>query len=419
MPKSTKGSSKATSKPSFAKASADAKAKADRSEGKSSKKPTSMEELLAATGYKIPSLRRGQEVNGKILSISGQEVLIDISAKSEGIVAGRELVSVKDLVSKLAVGDQIDAIVLYPENDAGQVVLSLRKISGEKRWIELEEKKTCAEPIEVVAVEVNRGGVICDWMGLRGFLPASQLIASSSGSSKISDLIGKNLNVRVIEVDRATNRLIFSQKQPDVKGFKDFSKLLSKVKIGEKYSGVITAVLPFGLFVEIEVDATKEPKGPKEPKVKTSGSSGSSVTSVPSKLEGLVHISEISWEKIDDPNNLFKVGDKVEVMVIAKDEAIGRLNLSLKQLAHDPFLEVSAKYTENQNVVGSVSKVTPYGVFVTLDEGVEGLVHISKIPPDQSWEAGQSIECTIESIDTTNRRISLVPIVREKPILYR
>jgi len=352
-----------------------------------------MEELLASTGYKIPSLRHGQEVSGKIISISGQEILIDIGAKSEGIVAGRELTSVKDLASKLAVGDQIDAIVLYPENDAGQVVLTLRKISGEKRWIELEGKKTTAEPIEVVAVEANRGGVICDWMGLRGFLPASQLGGPLSGSSKISDLIGKNLSVRVIEVDRTTNRLIFSQKQPDVRSLKNLSKLLSKVKIGEKYSGVVTAVLPFGLFVEIEVG-----KG---------------------KLEGLVHISEILWEKVDDPNKLFKVGDKVEVMVVAKDEAAGRLNLSLKQLAHDPFLEISAKYSENQNVAGSISKVTPYGVFVTLEEGIEGLIHISKIPPDQSWEVSQSLECTIESIDTANRRISLVPVAHEKPILYR
>ena len=385
-----------------------------------------MADLMAATGYKIPSLRRGQEVSGKVLSISGQEILVDIGAKSEGIVAGREFTSVKDLASKLAVGDMVDAIVLYPENDAGQVVLTMRKISGEKRWSELEEKKTTSGPIEVVAIEANRGGVICDWMGLRGFLPASQLGSPISGSSKISDLIGKNLSVRVIEVDRGTNRLIFSQKQPDVKNLKNLSKLLSKTKIGEKYSGLVSAVLPFGLFVEIDLKGNTLSGNGNEAGIvkglhKTSPKNETSIVTDErsTKLEGLVHISEISWEKIDDPNILFKVGDKVDVMVIAIDQAQGRLNLSLKQLAHDPFLEASAKYSKNQNVTGSVSRVTPYGVFVTLEEGVEGLVHISKIPPNESWEVGQSLDCTIESIDTAVRRISLSPVVKEKPILYR
>ncbi|OGD88492.1 hypothetical protein A3I53_04105 [Candidatus Curtissbacteria bacterium RIFCSPLOWO2_02_FULL_40_13b] len=437
------------------------------------KKPTTMAELLASTGNKIPVLRRGQEVTGKVISVSRQEILIDIGAKSEGIVFGREFASVRDLAANLSAGDQIDAIVIYPENDAGQVVLSLRKLSGEKRWEELEVKKSGGESIDVIAQEVNRGGIICDWLGLRGFLPASQL-AHSTGSGQalrlgsgqahstdstrslqsghstlrdeplgsdsrssgqalrlgsgqaqpqanMNDLIGKTLKVKVIEVDKNTNRLIFSQKQPDETSLKNLQKLLLRVDIGDKYTGTVSAVLPFGLFVEIDVqeESTKSTKGTKGDSEEASRTSRTSDTSRTSKLEGLVHISEISWEKVEDVAKLFKVGDKVEVAVIAKEESTARLNLSVKQLTQDPFAEASKKYSKDQIVTGTVERVTPYGVFVTLGDGLEGMVHISKIPPNETLEVGKSLECMIESIDTAVRKISLVPVSREKPILYR
>jgi ribosomal protein S1 len=357
----------------------------------------SFADLFEASLKKAHSLRRNQEVVGTVVAVSPQEVLIDIGAKSEGIVVGRELSAVSDMVSKLSVGDKVDATVIFPENDAGQVVLSLRKLSGERRWTDLEEKKDNDEDIEVVALEVNRGGVICDYLGIRGFLPASQL---STAPSKLSDLIGKNLSARVIEVDRTTNRLILSQKSPDKKDLTEVLKLLSKVKMGETVKGLISAVLPFGIFVEIDLDSGAKAEG------KT-------------KLEGLVHVSEISWDKIDDPVKMFNVGDEVEVMVIAKDETSGRLNLSLKQLQEDPFAEISKKYTKEQEVSGPVAKVTPYGVFVTLEDNLDGLIHISKIPPDISFEVGQMVSCTVDSIDNKSRRIALVPIAKAKPILYR
>lgn len=362
-----------------------------------SKGGVSFADLFAASASKVPSLRRNQEVAGTVVAVSPQEILIDIGAKSEGVVTGRELGAVSDMVAKLSVGDKVDATVLFPENDAGQVVLSLRKLSGEKRWTDLEEKKENEEGIDVVALEVNRGGVICDYLGIRGFLPASQL---SSAPLKLTDLIGKTLSARVIEVDRSTNRLILSQKSGDKKDLAEVLKLLAKVNIGEKVSGVVSAVLPFGIFVEVRLDGTKDAK--------------SAV-----KLEGLVHVSELSWEKVDDPAKLFNVGDEVEVLVIAKDEVSGRLNLSLRQLQQDPFAELSEKYIKDLEVSGTVSKVTPYGVFVMLDSTVEGLIHISKIPPDISFEVGQEVNCTVESVDVKARRIALVPIAKVKPILYR
>ena len=387
----------------------------EKSQGKLAQGKPTMADLLAATGYKIASLKRNQEVSGKIVSVSPDEVLVDIGAKSEGVIAGRELQAASDLIANLSVGDTIDATVLYPENDAGQVVLSLRKLSADARWGELEERRESNEEIEVVALEANRGGVICEWQGIRGFLPASQL---SKTPAKLSDLIGKSLSARVIELDRGSNRLILSQKQLDKGDLSQILALLSKIEIGQKLAGVVSAVLPFGVFVEVEVGSSGNQvirqSGKKKP--------DNQITRQPEnldKLEGLVHISEISWEKVEDPAKYFKVGDKVEVVVIAKDELGGRLNLSIKQLAVDPFLEVSKKYSKDQEVLTAVAKVTPYGVFVTLEGGLEGLVHISKIPPNITYSLGQMLYCTVESIDTKSRRISLIPVVSEKPILYR
>lgn len=391
---------------------------------KSSSGSQSFADLFAASASKVPSLRRNQEVTGTVVAVSPQEILIDIGAKSEGVVTGRELHAVGDMVSKLSVGDKVDATVLFVENDAGQVVLSLRKLSGERRWTDLEEKRESEEGIEVVALEANRGGVICDYLGIRGFLPASQL---SSTPSKLTDLIGKTLSARVIEVDRSTNRLILSQKSTDKKDLTEVLKLLAKVDIGETISGVISAVLPFGIFVEVETDKeTKRPasqakRGEQRDRVDKETAGSAKV-----KLEGLVHVSELSWEKVEDPTKMFTVGDKVEVLVIAKEETTGRLNLSLRQLQPDPFAQISQKYTKDLEVTGTVSKVTPYGVFVMLADptdkqgpSMEGLIHISKIPPDISFEVGQEVSCTVDSVDIKARRIALVPVAKVKPILYR
>lgn len=364
---------------------------------------------MASSGYIIPSLKRGQDVEGKVIAVTKGDILIDVGGKSEGVITGREFAASRDIIATFKAGDSITATVIYPENDAGQVVLSLRKLSGDRRWQELEEKRKNGEDIEVLALEVNRGGVICEYFDLRGFLPSSQL---AQMPAKLEELIGKHVSVRVIEVDRNTNRLIFSQKQPGKQDLEKILKKLAHVKIGEKYQGIVTAVLPFGIFVEITLEG-------QEGKRKPSKSSEPSESSQPSKLEGLVHVSEISWEKIEDATGMFNVGDKLEVVVIAKDETSGRLNLSLKQLMPDPFVEASSHFAQDEEIRGTVARVTPYGVFVTLEANIEGLIHISKIPPEVEFKEGQKVECTIESIDTKARKISLVPIVKEKPVLYR
>ena len=367
-----------------------------------------MADLLAQTGYNIPTLRRGQEVSGKVVSVNRSEILIDIGAKSEGIVFGRELDSVRSLISKISPGDVIEANVLYPENDAGQIVLSLRKQSDDRTWKEFEEKKLKGGSIKVTVAEINRGGLICEYLGIRGFLPAIQLMKLPSFRQ---ELIGKVVEVSVIEVDRASNRLIFSQTQPE-ENIKKLTKSFEKAEIGGKYQGEVMAVLPFGIFVEIDLGESKSSAKGGQARVKESKFEKD-------KLEGLVHISEISWEKVDDPKKYFKTGDKVEVMVISKDRNSGRLGLSVKQLLGDPFEKITSKYSKDQNISGVISKIMPYGVFISLSGGVEGFVNSSKIPPNDLWEVGKSVECTVESVDVKTRRISLIPVAFEKPILYR
>ena len=419
---------------------------------KTSGKPMTMEELLSSTGYIIPVLKRGQEVTGKVLSVNRSEILVDIGAKSEGIVYGREIAANPDLLLSLSPGDSIEATVIYTENEQGQIVLSLRKHSGDRRWEELDEKRESGEVIEVAAVEVNRGGIICEYFGLRGFLPASQL---SQMPSSMGDLVGKKLTVSVIEVDRAGNRLIFTQKQQGSKDIEQLRKQLANIKVGDKYKGVITAILPFGVFVEIGVrevqQVQKVQKGEDE---KDSGQARLAIASAKrarmtdteeskGKIEGLVHLSEINWEKTEDPTKGFSVGQEIEVIVASKDEESGKLNLSIKQLGVDPLSKLLDQFTKGQKVVGKVSKVTPYGVFVSIEatkkgtkstrgskgnegsEGesqsitIDGLMHISKIPPTLGLKVGDSVECEVETVDSATRKVSLVPVIKEKPVLYR
>lgn len=347
--------------------------------------PRTMAELLAKTGYQLTALKRGQQITGTVVDILPREVIIDVGAKSEGIISGKEFDLSADLISGLKVGDKVTANVVYPENDAGQIVLSLRRTGSEMRWEQLFAKKEGEEMLEVRGVEVNRGGLVVDYLGLRGFVPSSQLSQENIGQAE--SLVGKTLMARVVEADRATNRLIFSQR-PAVAP-EDLAKKLSKIKIGEACQAVVTAVLPFGLFATV------------------------------TGLEGLVHISELSWEKVTNPAELFKVGDKVKVLVLSIDQENGRLNLSIKQLTEDPWKKIAEKFTKEQRVTGAVTRLTPFGAFVSLAPRVDGLLHISKIPPDFNINVGDNLDCTIESVDLQSRRISLSLILKEKPVGYR
>ncbi|MCL4389792.1 MAG: S1 RNA-binding domain-containing protein [Patescibacteria group bacterium] len=356
-----------------------------------------MEELLKQEGYSLRGYKRGDVVEGRVSSISGKEVLIDFGGKMEGVVGEKEWEVVKEFVSRLSVGDKIKAVVISAENDKGQMIVSIKKAGSKFRWEKAKELLESGEAINVKGVEVNKGGLIVEFEGIRGFVPGSQLASEHQG--EIAHMINRVFAAKVIEVDEDQNRLIFSEKA--VTGAADLAKKLeelkAKVKIGGKYSGKVAAIVSYGIFVSLEL-----PKG---------------------EADGLVHISEISWSKVEDLNSLFKIGDKVEVVVIGISDTDAKLNLSIKQLLPDPWQDLAKKYTADQQVRGKVTKISSYGIFIQLDPsadgGIEGLIHISKVPPEASYEVGDKVTCTVESVDAAAHRISLLPVLTAKPIGYK
>lgn len=366
------------------------KKSSDSKVSKSKSEPTTMEGLLADVGFGFKGFKKGQFISGTVSSISGKEVLIDFGGKTEGVVGEKEWEDVKNFVSGLKTGDKIDAMVISAENDRGQMVVSIRAAGNRFRWQRVKDLLKSGEQVNVRGVEVNKGGLLVDFDGLKGFIPGSQLSGEHSG--EMSRLVNRSITVKVIEVDQPQNRLIFSERA--VTGAADLSKKLddvkSKVTIGKKYKGKISAVMPYGVFVNLEA-------GP----------------------DGLVHISEVSWEKVDNLAELLTVGQEVEVLVLGINEHDGKLNLSIKQLLPDPWTDLAKKYSTDKEVKGVVTRVSAYGVFVKLEDGVEGLIHISKVPAGTEYKVGEEVKCTIESVDVKSHRISLIPVVTHKPIGYK
>ncbi|MBI5620003.1 S1 RNA-binding domain-containing protein [Candidatus Gottesmanbacteria bacterium] len=363
---------------------------------KSTKQPQTMEELLALTGYSLKGVKKGDVVEGKITRVSPKEIAVFIGGKTEGVVIDRELENYKDALMALKPGDRVVAQVIVAENDRGQSVLSLRRSIFEKRWKELAEKKESGEVVNVVLKEPVRGGILVDFGGLRGYIPQSQL---DSGLAKQPDkAINRKIQVKVVEVDAKTNRLVFSQRQAaEGEALAKQKDVLSALTIGETVASTITGVVPFGAFARLKV--TKD--------------------GVEHEVEGLIHISEIAWEKVDDPNKYLKAGDTIKVKVIGADPATGKLTLSLKQLLPDPWEHVLDMFEKDSTVKGTVARVSPYGIFVTLSPGVEGLIHISKLSPGEEPKVGDEINCIVEDVKPDARKISLSMTLKEKPIGYR
>lgn len=355
-----------------------------------------MEELLAATGYTLKGVKKGDVIEGTITRVSPKEITIDIGSKAEGVVIDRELENYKDALMALKPGDRVTCQVIVAENDRGQAVLSLRRSIFEKRWNTLAEYQKNATPVEVLLKDPVRGGILVDYGGLRGYIPQSQF--DSTLSKQLDKLIGRRMTVKVLEVDKATNRLIFSQRAiGDAQLLEKQKDVLSAIEIGSSVQAVITGIVPFGAFGKITVP----------------------IDGKANEIEGLIHISEIAWEKVDDPSQYLKVGDTMKVKVVGVDPATGKLTLSLKQLLPDPWENVLDMFEKDSQVKGTVSRVTPYGIFVTLCPGIDGLIHISKISPGEEPKVGQEIMCVVEEIKPDMRKISLSMELKEKPIGYR
>jgi small subunit ribosomal protein S1 len=364
---------------------------------KTSKKAKTMEELLANTGYTLKSPKKGDLVTGIITLVTRKLVQVDIGGKTEGIVSDKEFEAAIDYVGDLHVGDTVKAFVTSAENDRGQILLSFKKAAVDQKWDAFKEAMESGEIVTVRGLELNKGGMIVSYEGVRGFVPTSQFGKSVIGDLEL--LLGKPLKVKVIEVDRDKNRLIFSERHvSEEELIKQKTAALDAVKIGEIYEGVVSGILSFGAFVTLTVPMEDASMG---------------------HIEGLVHISEISWEKVEDPNKYLKSGDTVKVKVLAVDQSSGKLTLSIKQTINDPWAEAKEKYPEGTVVSGTISRIAQFGIFVHLDAGIDGLVHISKIVNTDMPRVGEEVSVTVESVDPEARRMSLSLTPTEVPIGYK
>ena len=347
----------------------------------------SMSELLAKAGKKLVSYSVGQKIRAKVISKTHKALILDIGGKSEGIVTGKAFAEAKDYIKTLKAGDGVWASVIVAESREGNVVLSLRQAMYSSSWENLEKAKETKEPVAVVARGVNPSGVTIEVESLGGFIPATQL--GKEASKNPQSLIGKYFKAVVIEVDRAQNKLVLSEKEvSDAKDIREAKEALAKIKEGAVFDGVVTTVANFGCFVKI-----------------------------PSGVEGLVHISELSWGRVERTTDVVAKGDKVKVKVIGKHD--GKLALSMKQAKEDPWTLAVGKYKKDVKVTGKVVRVSGFGVFVELEPGIEGLIHVTGIPPATKLSEGSQVKCYVQDIDSKNKRLSLGLVLSVKPIGYK
>lgn len=363
--------------------------------------PQTMEQLLAQAGQMMKTFKRGDVVTGKVSEVAGRTIYIDVGGKTEAIIAEAEYETAREYLTTLKLGDEITGTVISPESESGQIVISLRRAAADNRWKTFEDAMEGGQIITVKGKEVTRGGLLVEAEGMYGFVPASQL--SKEWADKIEKLVGQPVQVKVIEVDRNENRLVLSEKAvSEAEEIEARKKVLSAVKIGGDYTGKVVGLVPFGAFVEITVG-----KGKGKDKSED-------------KLEGLVHISEISWEKIDEVSKVLAVADTVSVQVIGVDEDTGKLALSIKRLTGDPWKDMAKNYPVESRHHGKIVKIAPYGVFVNLAKGVEGLIHASKMPAEMAFIEGQEVDVFVESVDMDKRRLSLGVVVKDtKSMIYK
>lgn len=339
-----------------------------------------MNKLIDGT---ITAFDEGDLVTGTVVKIEHDEVLLDIGFKSEGVIPSRELSIRKDVdPSELVhLGDQIEALVLQKEDKEGRLILSKKRAEYERAWNSVEEKFKANENVEGEVIEVVKGGLILD-IGLRGFLPAS--LVDLRRVKDLTAFMGTRIEARVIEMDRNRNNVVLSRRVVLEEARKaERSDILSKLKPGMRLKGQVSSIVDFGAFVDL------------------------------GGIDGLVHISELSWNHVNHPSEVVKVGQEIEVQVLDVDLNRERISLGLKQTTEDPWRVLVKKYPVGAIVEGVVTKLVSFGAFVDLGEGVEGLVHISEMArqhvdqPSQVCSVGDKVQVKVMEIDLDRRRISL------------
>ncbi len=352
----------------------------------------SMEALLASESLNIDLPQAGEIRKGTIASISPNQILISIGAKSEGVVAGRELEQLtQEERDALKVGQEIDVFVIIPEDDNGNVVLSLKRALEQMTWENVEKMIADEVVVDTKIIGFNKGGLIAAIGNLRGFIPSSQVSqarrAQSSGDKpeqRWQKMVGQPISVRIIEVDRERRRLILSEKAANTESRSSLKdRVISELEEGKTYTGRVTSLADFGAFVNIN------------------------------GADGLVHLSEISYERVAHPKEVLEVGQEVQVKVINIDQEKKRIGLSIRALQDDPWKNRMEKFSVGQLVEGVITRLTKFGAFARLEGDIEGLIHISELSenrvehPKEVLHEGDVKTLRIIRIDTDQHRIGL------------
>jgi small subunit ribosomal protein S1 len=361
---------------------------------KTSKEATTMAELLARAKSKVQKFVKGQRVEATLLSKTETEAIFDVGGKSEGVVKEKGYTDAREFIESLEVGDKVLVTILVPETRDGITILGLKDAMRDVSWDKLQKAKETGEPVPVLGRGVSAPGFVVDVFGVEGFIPTSQLGREVAKNSQ--NLVDKYFKAKVLEVDPASNKVVLSEKEISEAGDIALTKeALKKIKEGEIFDGVVTTVATFGAFVKIEVPIRKKK----------------------AEVEGLVHVSELSYSRVNLPADVIKVGDKVKVKVLASH--YGKLALSVKQAQEDPWEGIEKKFKPEDKVTGKIVRASDFGYFVELSPGVEGLIHITQVPPSVKLNVGSDVKCTVEEVNAKDKRIALGLVLTALPVGYK
>ncbi len=351
-----------------------------------------MARLLEEQDVQFRSIKRGDVVEGQIVRIDPEEILVDIGLKSEGVLTTKELPpSGYGSLSELHVGDDVLVYIMQPETPEGHAVVSIKRARLERQWRIAQEQFDRGDLLEAEVIDFNKGGLIVNLEGIRGFVPISQILNlkredtadSAETQSKLQSMVGRRLQLKIIEINRNRNRLILSERLAVQEWrAKRREELLNELQVGEVRKGVVSNLSNFGAFVDL------------------------------GGADGLVHISQLAWSRVNHPSEVLRVGQEVEVQVLSVDKEKKKIALSIKRAEVDPWTTVETRYVIGELVKGTVTKIAPFGAFARIEDGVEGLIHLSELPagvqdPKQILREGQEVTVRILRIDAERRRLGL------------
>jgi len=343
-------------------------------------KPEDFPDLLEKT---IVTFNSGDVIEGTVVRIDRNEIFLDVGYKSEGVIPSRELTVRKSVNPKEIVkeGQKVKALVLDKEDDEGRLLLSVKRALYEQAWGDIQEVSDNDKSIKGTVIESVKGGLIVD-IGVRGFLPAS--LIDVRRVKELNSYIGEEIECKILELDRARNNIVLSRKAfLEDEQSEERQGFLKNLEVGDIKEGKVSSIVNFGAFIDI------------------------------GGMDGLVHVSELSWRHVENPNEIVKVGDDTTVKVLEIDNDKERISLSIKQVTEDPWLDFELSFSEEDIVEGEVTKVVPFGSFVTIGKGVEGLVHVSEISidkvdsPELALAIGQKVKVKIIELDIPKRRVNL------------